>query len=387
MSITPISARARRHVNKRRNVNVDTELGNARASSNERHLSDRRAVVRGVLWGAPAIAAAVAVPAASASAVEPTPGSVSFAVPSLDTSAAGQHTWTVPPSITEVTFTVLGGVGAAGAGPIGGLVPDPLSPTGGVGAVVTGTVAVTPGEQLTLIVGQGGSTYAIDPAHTGGQGYGNGGDATLTNAPYRFSHGGGGGGASAILRAGNPLVVAGGGGGGGARGYRNQHLTLQVGSDGGPADGASRRGSVTQIATATETSARMTAVDAVIGSAGGTSSGNRHGWVDGKTASDRNGADAVSFNMPSHTIPDVSVISGAGGGGYAGGGSGSVAYYYHVPAGQPDYYEHAFISAGGAGGTSYIASGVTATTTLRTDVTWSPRDLRRPGAITLTWRP
>ncbi|MGB4135099.1 MAG: hypothetical protein WA971_00940 [Microbacterium sp.] len=350
-----------------------------RTSADTAHPS-RRAVVTGAIWATPVIAAAVALPSASASESECAAGSATFTVPTLDSNAAGLHTWTVPAGVTSLTFTVIGGVGAAGSGPTIGLGANRFSPIGGAGAVAAGTLDVIPGEMLSLVVGQGGSTYPVDPAQTGGQGYGDGGSSTLTNTPYRVSHGGGGGGGSAILRGKTPLVVAAGGGGGGAGGYRNLSASFQTPSDGGPADRPSTSGRVLQLR-----SARTTTVSSVSGSTGGTGSGNRHAWADGHTASGRDGADGVQLNMPSHTVPDVSVISGGGGGGYSGGGSGGVAYYYHVPPEGYDYYEHAFISAGGAGGASYVASTVSATVTPRTDVTWEPRDVRRPGAIVLAW--
>ena len=76
---------------------------------------------------------------------------------------------------------------------------------GGKGGEATGTVAVTPGEALSVIVGgQGASVGAGEPGGMGGaNGGGNGGTAG----------GAGGGGRSELDRGTTPLLVAGGGGG------------------------------------------------------------------------------------------------------------------------------------------------------------------------------
>ncbi|MBL1179963.1 MAG: hypothetical protein HND27_02555 [Bacteroidetes bacterium] len=52
--------------------------------------------------------------------------------------------WTVPPCVTTINVTAAGGKGGGGA-------------SGGMGAIVTGTIAVTPGQVLQIRVGgQGG---------------------------------------------------------------------------------------------------------------------------------------------------------------------------------------------------------------------------------------
>lgn len=56
--------------------------------------------------------------------------------------------WTVPPCVTSINVTAAGGKGGGGA-------------SGGMGAIVTGTIAVTPGQVLQIRVGgQGGCPTA-----------------------------------------------------------------------------------------------------------------------------------------------------------------------------------------------------------------------------------
>ena len=100
------------------------------------------------------------------------------------------QTFVVPPTVTRVTVT-LNGAGGQTAG--SGTTPG----EGGAGGLVAGTLGVSPGEALTIVVG-------------GRLGYGGGGAAGGTGA-------GSGGGRSAILRRGVELVTAGGGGGGGQK--------------------------------------------------------------------------------------------------------------------------------------------------------------------------
>lgn len=115
------------------------------------------------------------------------------AVPAVATgsgSAAFSYTgsnqsWTVPSGVTSIGVDARGGQGGGGL-------------WGGPGGRIVGTVAVTPGETLTIIVGGTGSSY-------GGGGAGG------------YGGGGGGGGASDVRQGGtgtaNRIMVAGGGGG------------------------------------------------------------------------------------------------------------------------------------------------------------------------------
>lgn len=129
--------------------------------------------------------------------------------------------YTVPAGITRLAVTL---AGASGKG------DDLRTSTGGKGAVVSGVLRVTPGDQLSAVAGcrPGGKN--------GGTGYGVGGNGGNQRT---YGNGGGGGGGSAVLR-GQPLseidlprlvplaVAGGGGGGGGVSG-------LNAGKDGGDA--------------------------------------------------------------------------------------------------------------------------------------------------------
>ena len=89
------------------------------------------------------------------------------------------QTYTVPPGATSIRIVA--------AGAQGGSVTVSCAASGGLGAQMEGDFAVTPGEVLSVLVGQQGLT--------------NGADA-------------GGGGGSFVVRTGNvPLLIAGGGGG------------------------------------------------------------------------------------------------------------------------------------------------------------------------------
>jgi len=104
------------------------------------------------------------------------------------TSTFANQSYTVPLGVTSLLVELWGG-GGGGNG---------IAGNGGAGAFVSGTLSVTPGSTLTVIVGSGGGFMG---------GFGGGG------VP-RDSFAGGGGGRSAITLGGVELIDAGGGGGG-----------------------------------------------------------------------------------------------------------------------------------------------------------------------------
>src|SRR5665213_972033 len=110
------------------------------------------------------------------------------------------QTYTVPAGVTSINVTLYGGAGGNG------------SSNGGLGGETTGTLSVTPGEILKLVVGGVGGASALQ--NTPG-GYPDGGESLLGGS---FATAGGGGGSSQILNGSTPLAIAGGGGGGGANG-------------------------------------------------------------------------------------------------------------------------------------------------------------------------
>ena len=141
------------------------------------------------------------------------------------------QTYTVPAGVTTLRVEALG---ASGGNSIYGF--NTINTVGGAGARVRTTLAVVPGQVLTIYVGGVGTTSPRDGGGGGYNGGGNGGSrGGPDNWPYRSS--GGGGGATDIRVGGtalaNRVLVAGGGGGGGLAG---------VGGNGGTPNGAAGAG-------------------------------------------------------------------------------------------------------------------------------------------------
>jgi hypothetical protein len=134
----------------------------------------------------------------------------------------GTHIWTVPTSITSVTFHVFGASGGSVAN------GNTLVGSGGFGGVAIASFHVTPGQKFQIVVGGRGGDNNFT---TGGAGGFNGGGAGNNTTDSSSCGGGGGGGASDVrigVGKGNScvtsqsgcvfqdrIVVAGGGGGGG----------------------------------------------------------------------------------------------------------------------------------------------------------------------------
>jgi hypothetical protein len=205
--------------------------------------------------------------------------------------AGDDQDFVVPAGVTQVVVKLWG----AGGG-------SHNTADGGAGGFVTGTLAVTPGETLTIVIGQGGLN--------GESAYGGGGGSTEDSNPAR-----GGGGRSAVRRGAIELVTAGGGGGagnsqsGGAGGG-------ETGQQAGPAS-------------------YSTANNGGAGGGGGQNSGGQGGGgIGGQAGAALQGASAGHH------------AGGGGGGGWYGGGSGG--------AGGTD--------GGGGGGSSYTGGLTNATT-------------------------
>lgn len=127
------------------------------------------------------------------------------------------QTFTVPAGVTSLTVTMKGGQGGRGGTDYG--TPN----SGGYQGVVTGTIAVTPGQQITVAVGGGGAAGAQGGSAPGGSGGQNplaGFDGATggTAGPEGSSGGGGGGGGATVLRVDGTDIVAGGAGGNGGNG-------------------------------------------------------------------------------------------------------------------------------------------------------------------------
>lgn len=131
----------------------------------------------------------------------------------------GTYTVTFPPGITtaKITSAGAGGGGGGGAG-------FSLGGTGGQGALVTESIAVTSGNTLQVVVGEGGAggrtkpyTSEVPPATDGSAGG--------TSSVLGVSAIGGGGGAKASWRPGENGTSYGNGGAGGAGGFGGQEST------------------------------------------------------------------------------------------------------------------------------------------------------------------
>ncbi len=176
-------------------------------------------------------------------------GSGNVAVPQTYGYTGGSQTYTVPIGVTSINVTLYGGAGGCGSSTSG------CNIAGGLGGETTGTLSVTPGEVLNVIVGGGGSGGGGGYSASGGYGGGGAGGMGGTGS----GGGGGGGGASQILNGTQELAVGAGGGGGGgtasgsygqagggtiAQGYGNEGTGSFAGSslNGGPGTSAAGGG-------------------------------------------------------------------------------------------------------------------------------------------------
>lgn len=233
------------------------------------------------------------------------------------TPLAANQTFTVPAGVTSIVVKAWGAGGGGRCGHNGG---GAGSQGGGGGAFAQGIIPVTPGQNLTVVVGTGGSGSA-----GGFGGGGNGGTGCWA--------GFGGGGLSGIFSGtptnqANALLIAGGGGGGGNR---------CSGAGGGGAGGG---------LTGT------TGVPSTCGSGGGTggsqSAGGAAGAAGGTGGAGTNG---------------LAISGGSGGnsGGCNGGGGGGGGGYYGGGGGGGGNSGGSCSGGGGGGGSSYAAPGVTGT--------------------------
>lgn len=164
-----------------------------------------------------------------------------------DVTAGTQYTaFTVPDCVTEIAFVVDGAAGGSSR-----RVGTNAHAAGGEGAVLSGTMRVTAGEQLRLYPAQRGVSAQLtsDTGDAGGGGaigfrHGGGGTGKDDGWLIRSNAGGGGGASSAITLGTTPLVVASGGGGAGGSSWNTALNTAKGGAgDARGADGVSNPGS------------------------------------------------------------------------------------------------------------------------------------------------
>ncbi|MFN7327457.1 MAG: glycine-rich protein, partial [Chitinophagales bacterium] len=202
----------------------------------------------------------------------------------------GPIQFTVPAGVTQLPVKLWG---AGGGGNNSGF----LQEKGGSGAFVKGTIPVTPGEVLTLVVGEAGKWKSTATTYGGG---GAGG-----SDPFEARHGGSGGGMSAIYRGTTPLLVAGGGGGAPAA---NASSVASNGGGGGAPNGQDGTPNAVEL-NGFGKGGTLTA-----GGAGGTSSVAGFNGTAGTQFQGGNGGNSSQINAGA---------GGGGGGGYYGGGGGS----------------------------------------------------------------
>ena len=260
----------------------------------------------------PIVAALIPTIPKSVSAYSPT----TYSIITTFTYTGANQTFTVPASTYPPIVTVYMW-GAGGGGTTGTSRPTNY---GGAGAYLQGTLLVTPGETLTVIVGQGGSAITVNGAaaaatYGGGGGVPSGGNSTQNSS---------GGGRSAIQRSSADIVTAGAGGGSGMTntGANPAGYTLAGGAaawTGTAAAGDYPPGSSTYAGK------------------GGTPSA---GGASGATYGDGNTTN-VGTSGSLYTGGTAGLYGGGGGGGYYGGGGGN--------GGDGGY------GRGGGGGSSYTA--------------------------------
>jgi hypothetical protein len=231
------------------------------------------------------------------------------------TVTGGDQSYTVPAGVTSLTVEIAGAQGGSDMSGGGGL--------GGYGDIITGTLAVTPGETLTVIVGSngltnyGGTYYAVST-------FGGGAPANAGNNYF----GGAGGGRSAIRRGATELATAGGGGGSSyqSAGGRGAYATGYQGYLG------------------TTPGTQSTGSNVHAGGGGGSNTGGQGG----KTSGQGLGGTGSQYLGGSNSYNSVTgIVGGGGGGGYYGGGGGTGFS----------------IGAAGGGGSSYIGGLTSASST------------------------
>jgi hypothetical protein len=217
------------------------------------------------------------------------------------TATGGTQIFTVPSGVYTLTVKIWG----AGGGPAYNAYNGYYS-SGGSGGFVSGTISVTPLQNLEIVVGNGGTNTGGPYYGTFGEGGGGYGGDVSTNVAT-----GGGGGFSGIFTfAGVPYAMAGGGGGAGSYAL-STGCTLANGSCYGGAGGASTGGSGESGCSSTGGGGgTQTASGAAGTSTGGAAyTGGLGGQYYGGTGANPNN---VQYGG-----------GGGGGGGYYGGGGGA----------------------------------------------------------------
>ena len=234
------------------------------------------------------------------------------------TYTGADQTYVVPAGITTMTVTLWGAGGGSSISPAGG-----GNQVGGAGACLTGTLLVTPGETLTIIVGQAGCNHTV----SSGTRYGGGG--APGGGPDR-GYSSSGGGRSAIRRSTTDVVTVGAGGGG-----RQAGIVGGAGgiTTGGAGTNTATGGTQTTGGAGSNTGSLYTGANGAQDNSAGGGGGYYGGGAGGQDQNGGGGSSLYSNLLtytgytsstgvaPNNTSPLY--VTGVGNGGtYAGGGTG-----------------------------------------------------------------
>lgn len=259
--------------------------------------------------------------------------------------SAGTSSFTVPSGITSITVKVwgAGGGGANGSGGTGS------GGNGGGGGYSQATLAVTPSESLSMVVGSGGS------------------------AGTASRYAGDGGGFSAVMRSSTYLAVAGAGAGGGAG---NGTGAGGVGGAGGGGNGqsgtAGTGGAGTYATTAAAGTGGSGGTGGVAGSVGAAYAGGNAGGYGAScntsVANTQGGNGGTGAGGGGGASSSCSNGGGGGGGRYGGGGGGSANTSSNRRGG------------GGGGGSGYVTGTSTVQSVGNYQTPANDSDTQRNGA-------
>jgi hypothetical protein len=272
---------------------------------------------------------------------------------------AGEQQFVVPPGVSSLRATLIGGNGASSYGGF----------PGGTGATVTATLSVTPGETLYAEVAGDGIDLPSGFGSPGG--YGGGGAGGSRRSFGTFIGGGGGGGASDLRTCSvssctaadslaSRLVVAGGGGGGGDKGYSKVST---------PSGGAGGSSEISGTAGAAGSTGSTTLTGGTGGRHGMASAGGQFGEPSEECTPSTSEGCATAGSPGDGGVGGEglggggSVGDGGGGGGGGGGlfggggGGGGEGAIENLGAGQFLLYSAG--GGGGGGGSSGVPAGVT----------------------------
>ncbi len=228
----------------------------------------------------------------------------------------GVTMWTVPAGVTSVTIDAWGGGGAGGV---------QMGSTGGGGAYVRATLAVTPGEVLELQVAEGG----IAP--------------------------GNGAGATAVKRGTTSLIIAAGGGGGGSDGNSGASGSNGRGGAGGALTGQNGQNLVGTIAPFCTGATGGQGGTQSAGGLGGSSTGTASTKCSGQPGDSGGGGKATGVNSTCDMGLGAIAWQQGGGQGNGGGGGGGSGYFGGGGAG----FIWTYCAGGGGGGSSFIIPSAT----------------------------